>query len=88
VNPFATALFAWQAATVCSMRSWQLLTEPAQAQARLTEYVLEKQRAFTEGALKAGEAAMRGADGPAVMAAALRPAQRRVAANVRMLRKP
>ena len=87
MTPISAALFAWRAATVCTLRSWQLWTEPAQAQARLTGYVLEKQRAFSEGALKAGEAALRGADASAVLAAALRPAQRRVAANAKALRK-
>ena len=87
MTPFAAATFAWQAATVCTLRSWQLWTDPAQAQARLAEYAMEKQRAFTEGAFKAGEAVLAGADAQAVLTAALRPAQRRVAANVRALSK-
>ena len=60
-NPFTTALFAWQTGTVFALRSLQLWTEPAQAQARLTAYALEKQKAFAAGALAASQAAMTGA---------------------------
>jgi hypothetical protein len=85
MNPFTTALFAWQTGFVFTLRSMQLWAEPAKAQAQLTEFALEKQRAFTAGAVAAGKAAMAGADAPAVVAAALAPAQRRVRANARKL---
>ena len=85
MNPFTTALFAWQTGFVFTLRSMQLWAEPAKAQAQLTEFALEKQRAFTAGAAAAGKAAMAGADAPAVVAAALAPARRRVRANARKL---
>ena len=85
MNPFTTALFAWQTGFVFTLRSMQLWAEPAKAQAQLTEFALEKQRAFTAGAVAAGRAAMAGADAPKVVAAALKPAQRRVRANARKL---
>lgn len=85
MTPFVAAAFAWQAGTVFALRSIALWAEPATAQAKLAEYVLEKQRAFAEGALDAGRQAMRGADPAAVMDAALRPAHRRVRANHRSL---
>jgi hypothetical protein len=85
MNPFTAAAFAWQAGFVFTMRSVQLWTQPAQAQAQLAAYALEKQRAFSAGALAASRAMLAGAAAPAVMAAALRPAQRRVRANVRAL---
>jgi hypothetical protein len=85
VTPFDAALFAWQTGFVFTLRSMQLWAEPAKAQAQLAEYALEKQRAFTAGAMAAGRAAIAGAEAPAVLAAALRPAQRRVRANHRKL---
>lgn len=86
-DPFTYGLFAWQAGWVFALRSAELWTEPTKAQARLTEYALEKQKAFADGALKAGAAAMAGAAPEAVMAAALMPSQRRVRANARKLAK-
>ena len=46
-DPFTYGLFAWQAGWVFALRSAALWAEPATAQAKLTEYVLEKQKAFT-----------------------------------------
>jgi len=85
MNPFVAAAFAWQAGTVFALRSLTIWAEPARAQALLAQYAFEKQRAFAAGTLAAGRAAMAGADPAAVMAAALRPAQRRVRANHRTL---
>jgi hypothetical protein len=85
MTPFAAAMMAWQAGTVFTLRSLTLWAEPAQAQALLTQYALEKHRAFTAGSLAAGRAAMAGADPARIVAAALRPAQRRVTANHKAL---
>jgi hypothetical protein len=85
LDPFTTAAFAWQAGMVFTLRSFQLLTQPAMAQAMLTEYAFEKHRAFSAGALAASQAMLAGAAAPAVMAAALRPAHRRVRVNHRKL---
>jgi hypothetical protein len=85
MNPFTAAAFAWQSGFVFAVRSAQLWAQPAGAQAVLTGYALEKQRAFTAGAVAAGQAALAGAAGPAVLAAALAPSQRRVRANLRKL---
>ena len=86
-DPFTYGLFAWQAGWVFALRSAGLWAEPAKAQARLTEYALEKQKAFATGAVRAGAAAMAGAAPEAVMAAALAPSRRRVRANARKLAK-
>lgn len=85
MTPFAAAMLAWQAGTVFTLRSLGLWAEPARAQALLTQYALEKQRAFAAGSMAAGKAALSGADPAAVVAAALRPAQRRVRVNHRSL---
>lgn len=85
MNPYTTAILAWQTAFVFTLRSMQLWTEPAAAQARLTSYALEKQKAFAAGAVAAGQAAMSGAAAPAVLEAALAPAHHRVRANARRL---
>ncbi|MBX9698400.1 MAG: hypothetical protein K2X74_03130, partial [Acetobacteraceae bacterium] len=71
MNPFATAMLAWQAGTVFTLRSLALWSEPATAQADLTRYMLEKQKAFARGAFDAGAQALRGAPPEAVMRAAL-----------------
>jgi hypothetical protein len=84
-DSFTYGLFAWQAGWVFALRSAELWTEPAKAQARLTDYALEKQKAFATGAIKAGAAAMAGAAPEAVMAAALLPSRQRVRANARKL---
>ncbi|NKC32128.1 hypothetical protein [Falsiroseomonas selenitidurans] len=89
INPGAYALFAWQAGWVFTLRSLQLSVDPAGASAALAEMVAEKQKAFTDGAFAATRAVMAGARPDLVAAAALRPARRRVAANIRALhRKP
>lgn len=85
MDPFTAAAFAWQSGFVFAARSLLLWNNPVTAQAELTRFALEKQRAFTQGALAAGEAMLAGAHGGAVVAAALRPAQRRVRANMRRL---
>ena len=85
MNPFVAALFAWQAGTVFTLRSLGLMAEPAKAQARLTTYLIEKQRAFARGATEASLAALAGADPTRIAAAALAPAHRRVKANHRSL---
>ena len=85
MTPFVAAAFAWQSACVFTLRSAQLWAQPAEAQERLTGYVLEKQRAFTAGAFAAGRAALDGADASAVLTAALAPAHRRVRANLRKI---
>jgi gentisate 1,2-dioxygenase len=85
MNPFTAAAFAWQTAFVFTLRSAQLWAEPAEAQARLTGYVLEKQKAFTTGAFAAGQAVLSGAGAEAVMAAAIAPSHRRVQANLRKI---
>lgn len=85
MNPFTAAAFAWQSGMVFTLRSAQLWARPAEAHATLTGYAIEKQRAFTAGALAAGQAALAGAAAPAVLAAAVAPAHRRVKANMRKL---
>jgi len=84
-SPADYALFAWQAGWVFALRSAQLWAEPARAAATLAEMAAEKQKAFAQGAVAAGIAAMQGARPDLVAAAALRPARRRVSANVRAL---
>ena len=85
MNPFTTATLAWQTAFVFTLRSMQLWTEPAEAQARLTGYVLEKQKAFAAGAVAASQAMLAGQMGHAVYEAAMAPAHKRVRANARQL---
>lgn len=80
-------LYAWQTGWVFALRSAALLSKPDSAGAELTRMALEKQRAFTEGWIAAGQAAIRGENPAAVMAAAAHPARRRVSANLRSLRK-
>lgn len=84
-SPAHYALLAWQAGWVFTLRSAQLWAEPATAAAALTEMAVEKQRAFAAGALAAGQAALLGSRPDLVAAAALRPARRRVAANLKQL---
>ncbi|PWS37877.1 antibiotic ABC transporter [Falsiroseomonas bella] len=79
------ALLAWQASWVFALRSAQLWTQPAEAAGALAEMAAEKHRAFAAGAVAAGRAAMAGTRPDLVAAAALRPARRRVAANLRKL---
>jgi hypothetical protein len=86
-NPAAYALFAWQAGWVFTLRSLQLTTDPVGASAALAGMVAEKQKAFADGAFAAGRAVLAGAGPDVVAEAAMRPARRRVAANMRALRK-
>ncbi|HEY4254489.1 MAG TPA: hypothetical protein VGM87_25025 [Roseomonas sp.] len=85
MDPDDFARFAWQAGTVFALRSWDLTQNPGQASFRLSEMVIEKQRAFTEGAVAAWWAVMLGSRPDVVADAALRPARRRVSANHRRL---
>jgi hypothetical protein len=88
MRPDAFALFAWQAGWVFALRSMQLATQPGgEAAESLASMVAEKQRAFAEGALAASHAVLAGSRPDVVAAAALRPSRRRVAANLRQLRK-
>jgi hypothetical protein len=86
-NPAQWGLLAWQAGWVFTLRSMDLMARPDGAGAELTRMALEKQRAFSDGWFAAGRAAMRGDHPAAVMAAAARPVQRRVSANLRTLRR-
>jgi hypothetical protein len=87
-DPATYALMAWQASWVFALRSAQLWTQPAEAANALAGMAAEKQRAFTAGALAAGRAAMAGSPPDVVAAAAIKPARRRVAANLRKLTRP
>jgi high-affinity K+ transport system ATPase subunit B len=87
VHPVAA--FAWltEASWVFAMHSAQLWADPARAGRRLAVLGAEKQKAFAEGAVKAGAAALRGARPSAVAKAALAPAKRRVRANAWKIQK-
>ncbi|WP_372621182.1 hypothetical protein [Falsiroseomonas sp.] len=87
-DPAHFAWLAWQAGWVFTLRSAQLWAEPAGAATALAAMAAEKQRAFAEGALAAGRAALAGSRPELVAAAALRPAHRRVASNLRQLTRP
>ena len=87
-NPAAYAWLAWQASWVFAIRSAQLWSEPAEAGTALAAMAAEKQRAFTQGAIAAGRAVIEGARPDVVAAAAIRPAHRRVAANLKQLTGP
>ncbi|WP_419897053.1 hypothetical protein [Roseomonas sp. USHLN139] len=76
-----------EAGFVFLAHSAQLWANPARAAARLTQLAAEKQKAFAEGAVKAGLAAAKGASPAAVAEAAMAPARRRVRANARKLTK-
>lgn len=78
-------LFAWQTATVFSVRGARLWLEPATAASTLIAMVAEKQRAAVDGWAAAGQAVLRGADPATVAEAAMAPARRRVAANAQAL---
>lgn len=81
------ALFAWQAGWVFGLRSLDLVASPMEAPAAMTAHVLEKQKAFAEGAMRATLAMMEGARPDVVAAAALAPSRKQVAANLRALRR-
>ncbi|MBR0654908.1 hypothetical protein [Plastoroseomonas arctica] len=81
----AFARFAFEASEVFTRRSLGLAQNPADAGFRLSDMVLEKQRAFSEGAMAAWEAVMIGTRPDLVAEAALLPAQRQVSENHRRL---
>ncbi|MGG5818865.1 hypothetical protein [Falsiroseomonas sp. HW251] len=85
MTPPAYALMAWQASWVFTLRSMQLWTDPMAATSELTRMAMEKHRAFSAGAMAAGKAALIGTRPDLVAAAAVAPARRRVAANLREL---
>jgi len=87
MHPAAVAMFAWQSSWVFALRSMQLMMQPDTAAGSLAEMVAEKQRAFADGMMAAGKAAMMGARPDVVAAAALRPSRRRVSANLRQLKR-
>ncbi|SHK01158.1 hypothetical protein SAMN02745194_03957 [Roseomonas rosea] len=86
-DPARWGLLAWQAGWVFTLRSLDLMARPDGAGAELARMAMEKQKAFADGWMAAGAAAMRGENPAAVMAAAARPAHRRVSANLRSLRR-
>jgi hypothetical protein len=86
-RPDQFALFAWQAGWVFGLRSLDLAVSPLEAPAAMAAHVLEKQKAFAEGAVRATIAMMEGARPDVVAAAALAPSRKRVAANIRALRR-
>jgi hypothetical protein len=79
--------YAWfaEAGWVFMMHSARLLADPSKAGARLAALGAEKQRAFAEGAIKAGAAALRGAKPDMIAKAAMAPARRRVRANAKKI---
>ena len=84
MNPFDAWRFLTEAHTVMLRRSIALLAaEPHQAGPALMMMAVEKHIAFSEGAAAAGLALARGATPEVVMAAAIRPARKRVRRNVR-----
>jgi len=83
MNPFDASVLAWRAALVFSTRTADLWAAPAEAPAKLAEYAMEKQRAFTAGAIAATRLSLTGASAAAIAAAALAPAALRVRANSR-----
>ena len=85
MNPAQWGIFAWQAGWVFTLRSMDLMAAPAEAGSELARMALEKQRAFTQGWMDAGRKALQGADARQIANAAMAPARRRVAANVRTL---
>ena len=84
-DPATFALLAWRTGWVFTLRSARLWTEPAGAATALADMAAEKHRAFTDGALAAGRAALRGTRPDLVVAVAFSPARRRVASNYRRL---
>lgn len=87
MSPATVAMFAWQSSWVFALRSYQLALQPGNAAGSLAEMVAEKQQAFADGMLAAGRAAMAGHSPDIVAAAAIRPSRRRVAANLRQLKR-
>ena len=87
LSPAAVAMFAWQSSWVFALRSYQLALQPGSAADSLAAMVAEKQQAFADGMMAAGKAALLGSRPDVVAAAALRPSRRRVAANMRQLKR-
>lgn len=83
MTPFDAWRFLAEAQMVMLRRSLALWAEPHNAAPALARMAVEKHVAFTQGAAAAGMALARGASPDAVMAAALRPARRRVRRNVK-----
>lgn len=87
INPFTPYVWLAEAGWVFAMHSAQLWADPAKAGARLVALGAEKQKAFAEGAIKAGAAAISGASPGAGAKLAMAPARRRVRANARKIQK-
>ncbi|MCA0189086.1 MAG: hypothetical protein LCH90_24410 [Proteobacteria bacterium] len=83
MSPFDAWRFLTEAQAVMLRRSLALLAEPHMAGPALARMALEKHAAFSAGAAAAGVALVRGALPDAVIAAALRPARKRVRRNMR-----
>jgi len=86
-SPFAAYAWLAEAGWVFMMHSARLLADPARANARLAALGVEKQKAFAEGAIKAGTVALRGAKPASIAKAAMAPARRRVRVNARKIWK-
>jgi hypothetical protein len=86
-NPFAAYAWLAEAGWVFMMHSARMLADPAKASARLAALGAEKQKAFAEGAIRAGAAALRGAKPAGIAKAAMAPARRRVRVNARKILK-
>ncbi|MCW8088082.1 hypothetical protein OF850_21015 [Roseococcus sp. MDT2-1-1] len=86
LNPFAPYAWLAEAGWVFMRHSAQLWVDP-RASARLAALGAEKQKAFAQGTLEAGLAAMRGSSPEVIAKAAMAPARRRVRANARKLQK-
>lgn len=84
MNPFDAWRFLTEAHTVMLRRSLALLAaEPHKAGPALMMMAVEKHIAFSEGVTAASLAVVSGASPEVVMAAAIRPARKRVRRNVR-----
>jgi len=79
---------AWSASFVVPLRLMRMSSGGPEAVAEAVRMVTEKQTALVEGMVGASRAAARGADAVVVAAAAARPAERRLRANLRRLQKP
>jgi len=84
-NPFAPYAWFAEAGWVFVMHSAKLWSDPAGAGARLAALAAEKQKAFAEGAAKAGAAVLQGARPDIIAKAAMAPVRRRVRANARKI---
>lgn len=84
--PLSMGLFAWQSGMVFLTCGAKLFSDP-QAGTTLQGMITEKQKAFTDGAMAAGRAAMTGASPQRIAAAGMAPARKRVRANMAKLHK-